>query len=371
MSEKNLWAGLRAVVARDIADAPRQHRLRTPECPPLTRFTPGATWTTAEQTHLANCPYCQKVLALTDEALRHQLQAAHRAEVKEIQGRPGLTESPKLSTPTVEQPAPAPEQRRGLPSRAARGPQRLDDIPTDWETISQSHRGREDEAAAAREVLLERYRGAVYRYLLSAVRDPSVAEDLTQEFALRFIQGRFRGADPSQGRFRNYVKTALFHLVNDWRKRVGKGLWPVRLDSDEVVPAPDEKAAAEQAFRDSWRQELLARAWKALEGEQQSSQPYYDVLRFRVDHPDMPSGQMAEQLSARLARPFTAAGVRKLLQRARERFADLLLEETGQALEGVRTHLEEELAELNLLKYCASALQRRGGQAPERRDQPE
>jgi hypothetical protein len=136
---------------------------------------------------------------------------------------------------------------------------------------------------------------------------------------------------------------------------------PVRLESDEVVPAPDESAAAEQAFRDSWRQELLARTWKALEGvQQQSGQPYHDVLRFRVDHPDMPSPQMAEQLTERMNHPFTAAGVRQLLHRARERFADLLLEVARLSLQGAsHTDLEEELAELNLLKYCEGALQRR------------
>jgi hypothetical protein len=116
----------------------------------------------------------------------------------------------------------------------------------------------------------------------------------------------------------------------------------------------------EQAFRESWRQELLARAWQALEGvQQEEGKPYYDVLRFRVDHPDMPSPQMAEQLTARMNRPFTAAGVRQLLHRARERFADLLLEVARLSLQGARhTDLEEELAELNLLKYCEGALQR-------------
>ena len=61
----------------------------------------------------------------------------------------------------------------------------------------------------------------VFRYLLRAVRDTSVAEDLTQEFALRFIQGRFGNANPDQGKFRNYVKSALFRLVQDhYRERM-------------------------------------------------------------------------------------------------------------------------------------------------------
>ncbi len=240
----------------------------------------------------------------------------------------------------------------------------LSNINTLWTMLDKAHHGAPDEAAEARQALMRRYCGAVYRYLLGAVRDPSVAEDLTQEFALRFIQGRFRQADPAHGRFRNYVKTALFHLVDDWKRSQGRGVKAVPLEGDEPVPGPDEVGAREQAFRDSWRQELLSRAWKGLEqAQQETGQPYHDVLRFRVDNPEMPSGPMAEQLTERLGRPFSAAGVRQLLHRARERFADLLLEETRQSPEQVGAgELEAELAELNLLKYCQAALDReRGG----------
>jgi RNA polymerase sigma-70 factor (ECF subfamily) len=240
--------------------------------------------------------------------------------------------------------------------------QRLSHISTLWTLLGEANQ-QGAAALAARQVLMRRYCGAVYRYLYSAVRDPNVADDLTQEFALRFLQGRFRQADPAHGRFRNYVKTALFHLVNDYRKRQGRQPRAVPLQSDEAISAPDEPAAAEQAFRESWRQELLARAWKALEQLQaETGQPFHEVLRFRVDHPDLSSAQMAEQLGGRLGKALTAAGVRKTLERARDKFADLLLEDVRHSLEGAGADaVEEELAELNLLKYCRDALQRRPG----------
>jgi RNA polymerase sigma-70 factor (ECF subfamily) len=69
---------------------------------------------------------------------------------------------------------------------------------------------------------------------------------------------------------------------------------------------------------------------------------------------------MAAQLSTELGKPLTAAGVRQLLHRARERFADLLLEEVAQSLaEPSPERLEQELLELGLLEYCRPALQRR------------
>src|SRR5262245_43618137 len=238
--------------------------------------------------------------------------------------------------------------------------QRLSQIATQWTMLYQAHKGEADEAAVARQVLMQRYCGAVFRYLLRAVRDVTVAEDLTQEFALRFVQGRFGQVDREQGRFRSYVKGALFRLVQDYYRDVGRAPKLVPLDQEEPVPAADEQAAAEQAFRDSWRQELLSRAWKALaQVEAETGQPYYELLRRRVDEPDLSSSDLAEDLSKRLGRTFTPAGIRQLVHRARERFAELLLDDIRQSLDDAPVErVLEELAELNLLKYCKDVLEK-------------
>src|SRR3954454_13818803 len=119
--------------------------------------------------------------------------------------------------------------------------QHLSQIATQWSVLYQAHKGDETEAARARQLLMQRYCGAVFRYLLKAVRDPSVAEDLTQEFALRFIQGRFGQADPSQGRFRSYVKGALFRLVQDHHRNQYREPRPVSLEPDTPVAAPRDE----------------------------------------------------------------------------------------------------------------------------------
>src|SRR5262249_14740500 len=119
-------------------------------------------------------------------------------------------------------------------------------------------------------------------------------------------------------------------------------------------------------FVESWRQELLARTWQALaDAESQTGQPFHTVLRLRVDQPDLRSAQMAEQLTARLGKPVSAAGVRQTLHRARDRFADLLLDEVSQTVGGSDVEdLEQELIDLDLLTYCQPALDRRRGHAP-------
>ncbi len=67
MSEKGWQIVMRAAIARDIADVPAQHRLWTPQCPPLPRFAAAdPAWSPEEQAHIANCAYCQKMLGVRE-----------------------------------------------------------------------------------------------------------------------------------------------------------------------------------------------------------------------------------------------------------------------------------------------------------------
>src|SRR5262249_27468749 len=137
---------------------------------------------------------------------------------------------------------------------------------------------------------------------------------------------------------------------------------PSSLSSGAVEPGADCSYAAEreQAYRTAWRDELMARAWVALEGhEKEQGQPFHTVLRFKVENPQLRSADMAGHLSTTLGKELTAAGVRKTLERARDKYADLLLDEIAQAVESPTQHrLEEELIELELLEQCKAALER-------------
>src|SRR5262245_53268672 len=99
---------------------------------------------------------------------------------------------------------------------------RLSRISTQWSVLFQAHQGQSEEIRTAQRELAQRYCGAVYRYLMGMVRDPDVADDLAQEFAVRFLAGKFRRVDPDRGRFRDFLKTALRHLVADHFRRLRK-----------------------------------------------------------------------------------------------------------------------------------------------------
>ena len=239
--------------------------------------------------------------------------------------------------------------------------ERLSLIPTLWSLVYRAHHGPAEAAHSARQQLLERYGGAVERYLSKRLHDPEAADEVFQEFALQLVQGDLRGANPRRGRFRDYVKGTLFHLIADYRKR--QRHWPEPLPGDgAALAANPEEVESDRQFVEGWCDELLARAWAALaDSETRAGQPLYAVLRFRADHPEMRSPHMAEQLTALLRRPFTAAGVRQILHRAREKFADLLLDEVAHSLENPTVdRCVEELVELNLFDYCRPALGRRG-----------
>lgn len=240
--------------------------------------------------------------------------------------------------------------------------QHLSQISTMWTVLRQAHTGSGIEARAAQQLLLERYGGAVHRYLLRAVGDVHVADDLLQEFALSLVKGSFRGADPERKRFRFYVKTVLFHMVSHHGRGRRKQPKPLAPDGSQLANLP-ASPDNEREFDDGWRDQLLARTWQRLK---QAQPLFHDLLRFRVQHPKMESADMASQLSSQVGKPLTPEGVRQTLHRARGEFANLLVDEVAHTLEEPTVErLHEELADLNLLDYCRPALKRRCQASPE------
>jgi DNA-directed RNA polymerase specialized sigma24 family protein len=233
--------------------------------------------------------------------------------------------------------------------------QRLSRMSTVWTMVFEAHGAEADAATAAMSGLAQRYSGVAYRYLLGAVHDPDAAAELAQEFALRILRGAFRRADPSRGRFRDYLKTALIHLVDDYR--AAQRSRPRPLPRDEPASPVPVVPETEVDFLESWRAELLDRTWKALAAAQPM---YHAVLLFRVENPDVPSPRMAEELGARLGTSLRPDQVRKALERSHARFAELLIDEVAITLGNpTRDELAEELREVELLRYCRSALERR------------
>jgi RNA polymerase sigma-70 factor (ECF subfamily) len=241
--------------------------------------------------------------------------------------------------------------------------ERLSRITTMWTLVIRANQESIRAEDSVRAKLVERYQGAAYRYVLGAVRDPDVADELFQEFALRIVRGAMRQVTPERGRFRDYLKRVLANLITDYRRGVFRRVPAAASEVPEPSCHDESVCESDRLFLQGWRTELLSKAWQQLsQREQVDRQPYYSVLRFRAEHPDASSAVMAMELTKILhpARPYSDDGVRKTLQRARELFADILLDEVAASLESSSIdELECELSELELLDYCRSAVARR------------
>jgi hypothetical protein len=90
----------------------------------------------------------------------------------------------------------------------------------------------------------------------------------------------------------------------------------------------------------------------------EANRTYHTVLVFHLENPELPSAGSAERLTARLGKCFTAAHVRVTLQRAREKFAELLLDEVEPPGHCTGAEVDQELHALRMWNLCAAARER-------------
>lgn len=254
----------------------------------------------------------------------------------------------------------------GGPARTANvDDSHLSQLTTRWSVIFEACRGPERSDRAAQAEVLNRYCGAIYRYVLRVLGDADLADEACQEFAYRFVRGDFRHADPAKGRFRDYVKKSVIHLLGEFQRarKARSRLTPLEAELVHELAAPTPIDVHEGEFLTLWRKELINRAWDEMELQQAANgPPYHAVLRWKSEQPNLSAADLAERLREWKQCDYTAAAVRQVLHRAREIFASVLLTEVSRSvLSNDRAILADELAELDLLTYCRQALERREG----------
>ena len=197
---------------------------------------------------------------------------------------------------------------------------RLSKIDTLWSLVQRANDPESPQARSAQQELWNRYAGAARRYLGAALRNDEAVDEVMQELGVKLASNAFRNADPHKGQFRVFMKTCLFRLVVDYRRRAGRNR--VQAGLQEALPVDDEVD-----FTQPWREELLALAWARLSAlEQEKKKPWHTVLRARIDHPELDSKQLASLVEEKLEKPVSSANYRVLLHRSREKFADVLVE---------------------------------------------
>lgn len=208
---------------------------------------------------------------------------------------------------------------------------------THWSVIFAA--GCEDctAASAALESLCQSYWYPVYAYIRHRGHQPADSEDLTQAFFARLIEREaFRVADPSRGRFRNFLLTSLQNfLANEWNKtrarKRGGGMATVAFDegrADQQYAAHAALPCSPAALYDrTWARTILDHVSRLLEDEYAQAGkldrlPWLDRILF-ADEGDPTYAELGRQHG------LTAGGVRSEIHRLRSRFRHLLRREVA------------------------------------------
>jgi len=221
---------------------------------------------------------------------------------------------------------------------------------TRWSVVLDA-RGTGDGARAALESLCRTYRPPVLAYIHSRGYPSEVAEDLAQSFFMRFLErADYVEADPSRGRFRAYLLTAIKHfLINakvaSQAVKRGRRVQFESIDHDGagIDSLPPDGSNPEQAFEQAWALAVLEAALRRLRDEAQlaGKGKLFDHLRdFLAEQPDEADyARVAAALSLR--RNTLAVSVHRMRHRLRE----LVREEVAQTAAG-HDDFEIELREL-------------------------
>jgi RNA polymerase sigma factor (sigma-70 family) len=226
---------------------------------------------------------------------------------------------------------------------------------TRWTLVVAAGDPRRKEARSALVSLCENYWYPLYAYLRRRGYPADQAQDLTQEFFLRVLEGRYLDrADPEKGRFRSFLLTSLKFFVADEedrqraRKRGGGAVLPLEFWSGEQryqrEPAHDE--TPERVFERRWALSVLDRVVEKLRDEfvQHGRPEHFERLKiFLLGQSDAPYAALALEMN-------TSEGALKVaIHRLRKRYRELFRQEIADTVADP-AEVESEL------RYLASAL---------------
>jgi RNA polymerase sigma factor (sigma-70 family) len=224
---------------------------------------------------------------------------------------------------------------------------------TRWSVVLAVGASDEPARVAALEELCTTYWYPLYAYLRRTGRRSEDAADLVQQFFAQLLARRdLERADPTRGRFRSWLLTALRNFAANERERQrtlkrGGGRTPLSFDAERAdtryASEPADRRTPEQHFERVWAQSVLATALERLADEQRriGRGAHFEALLPALSEQDdaEPHAAVARRLEV------SENALKVALHRLRKRLGELVRDEVAATLSDPG-ELDDELGRL-------------------------
>ena len=221
---------------------------------------------------------------------------------------------------------------------------------TRWSLVLAAKDGGEP-AARALESLCRLYWKPVYTFIRANGFAQPDAEDLAQDFFARMLQrDLLHGTAPEKGKLRTFLAVTLRNFLSNAREYAAaakRGGRLERVDADvsesEALLLASPDAAPDRMFDRHWALTLLGRVLRRLGAEYQRAGKGDIFAALKIALTDEGKEETSRAMAERLG--MSEGAVRVAAHRLRQRYRDLLVEETAQTI-GDEVPVEEELRAL-------------------------
>lgn len=209
---------------------------------------------------------------------------------------------------------------------------------TRWTLVVAAGDPASKERHAALVSLCENYWYPLYAYVRRRDYSADEAQDLTQEFFVRILEGRYLDrADPQKGRFRTFLLTSLIFFLGDEadrsraQKRGGGMVLPFELVSGEerYQREPVDTDTPERIFERRWAFSLLDRVMERLRAEfvLHGRLEHFNKMRmFLVAEADAPYAILAREVE------MSEGALKVAIHRLRKRYRELFRQEIAETV---------------------------------------
>lgn len=228
---------------------------------------------------------------------------------------------------------------------------------TRW-SIVQRAKGEENhvETRRALEDICGGYWLPIYAFIRRTGVRPAEAEELTQEFLMRMVEGEFlSNAQRERGKLRSFLLACVKHFLSTHRRdanrlKRGGGQAPISIDQaiaeHGYSAEPTDDLTPEDLFERRWAKSLMKQVMDslAIQMEREGKRDLYDAL-LPFTHLEAKPSSIAD---AAVKLDMNEAAVKMAISRLRQRLRERLREAVAETL-GPDDTLEEEMMHLRSL----------------------